>query len=333
MPIFIPKTRLAPSFHSAKFTACFFALTLTNYFTQAICETPSAPTDKNTGAAATTLSSINNSGKTAPTGKWHGHLLNKDEIYNVSADFKGANGELQGTITCNGKTGAAKHYISGVWDISSQSYVLKDIGLDIVGNSSNWCPVSFDKYSLNPVDNETKLVGTCHQPDENKTLWMTLIREGTSGTEAFETAESNNSTKPMQFSLMENSNYSPVPSQLKFPNKTERLNSGSAGSVYMSRIEQAVQSRWHPPSNGPARKVSVRFHINDDGSISDIKLDPESGPIDEYVTTSFQAIRACSPFEVPPKVLLDYPGQGNGKPHVTIHLQLDSHSNSKNTPG
>jgi hypothetical protein len=103
-------------------------------------------------------------------GKWHGHILNKEENCNFTANIKEKNGQLEGTATSSEKEGTCKHYFCGTWDSENHVFILKDIGLDIVEGASSWYPDSFDKYSLRLVDD--KLVGTCHQSDNNKTSWI-----------------------------------------------------------------------------------------------------------------------------------------------------------------
>jgi hypothetical protein len=101
----------------------------------------------------------------------------------------------------------------------------------------------------------------------------------------------------------------------------------------MTGVQNAIKSHWHAPADVPGRKVSVRFFIHEDGSVSDLKLDSTSGLVDKYVTTIFQAIRACAPFNAPPQVLLSYPKDRDGKRHVNVHLILDSHTENSKLPG
>ncbi len=264
-----------------------------------------------------------------PIGKWHGHMLNKDENCNLTADLMVKDGELTGTITCNEKHGTSKHYISGSWDAANHTFLLKDVGLDIDHEVSGWYPASFDKYSLRPVDDDNKLVGTCHQTDENKISWVTLVRDQINGSGM--AAAPIPGQPPSPFDLSKVASTTPAPAH----QHSLRLRSSALtpeGKGYLARIETAVKSHWHPPADSPVRRVSLHFHIHEDGSVSNIKLDPSSTTVDEYVTTSFQAVRDSAPFEMPPKTLLTYPKVGDEQGYVSVHLTLNANTKALKKP-
>ena len=94
---------------------------------------------------------------------------------------------------------------------------------------------------------------------------------------------------------------------------------------YMNYVDGEIKQHWHAPPGKTSRTVVVHFHVHNDGFVSNLELDPSSGPIDDDVQAAFDAVKASTPFVPPSSQVLDYErSQGGIGDMVPICFTFDS---------
>ncbi|MBX9879944.1 MAG: energy transducer TonB [Candidatus Obscuribacterales bacterium] len=295
----------------------------------------SATTEQPQLGSKTSHASIDKTNAENIGGNWIGHANSRDLDCSISLQMKQSNGRLEGTLTTVGKEGSAKHYLQGQFDSEQNMYVFKDIGVDLEWGAPGFCPTAVDKYELHLVEDGRKLVGTGHQRSER--LWIALSREkpqiqnnGQLSTQNRFIQETSHQTKEQYVAPSFEKNDMAAPTkQVGNTAKSSTTNKlskpfkiGPEAVSYMTAVERAIKKHWHPHMSLSSRLVTVDFQVNEDGSVSDLTLDDDSTPIDDYTEAAFDAIQKAAPFLPPPQKLVEA-AYSDGESGVKIRFSFD----------
>jgi TonB family protein len=78
------------------------------------------------------------------------------------------------------------------------------------------------------------------------------------------------------------------------------VNAADEASVYLDKIERRIVAAWKVPPKSDGLKVTLRYNLARNGSISFVRVEKSSGS-QSFDDSAVQAVRRASPFPAPPK--------------------------------
>ena len=77
-----------------------------------------------------------------------------------------------------------------------------------------------------------------------------------------------------------------------------------AATAYLREVESRIVGSWHLPPNSDGLKITLRFHLARDGTVSSVRIEGSSGN-PRFDNSALMAMRLASPFRPPPESFRD----------------------------
>ena len=77
--------------------------------------------------------------------------------------------------------------------------------------------------------------------------------------------------------------------------------SADEAEVYIDKVEQKIMAAWKLPPKSDGLKVTLRYSLARNGSVSSVRVEKTSGN-QSFDDSALQAVRRASPFPPPPRM-------------------------------